>query len=93
MIDYALQVEGQNLVQVVYKSGANRYIGLNRDRVYAFNGTQREFMEAARKIVMKNADGFGTEITYWLRSDDHARLDAIARRNYVETYGYRRAAK
>ena len=81
MIDYMMQVEGRNPAQVVYLSGANRYVCLDGYGNYTFNKKQREFMEAANKIVAKGAYLCGRDITYWLRADDTIRLHNITLAN------------
>ena len=53
MIDYILQVSGQNLLQVIYKSGVNRFVGLG-DHDYDLTKTQRTFLNNCFTVVIDN---------------------------------------
>lgn len=69
-IDYILQIDGQNLLQVVYKSGANRFIWLG-DSYYVMTKTQQDFMNNSMKVEHKTRYWFeGRSTTYWLDKDN-----------------------
>jgi len=73
-IDWAKQIEGVNCVEVVYKSGVTRYVGLG-DGYYRFTGTQRDFMENAEVVDLRD----GTR--YWITKDSNPRLVEYLNRN------------
>lgn len=89
MIDYILQIDGQNMLQVVYKSGTNRYIFPNGWGHYEPNmtKTQRDFYNNSFCAVMINAGGWGRKVYYWLdrNNPNKAVLSAIGVKN--ELYG------
>lgn len=89
MIDYILQVDGQNMLQVVYKSGANRFIYPDGWGIYMTNmtKTQRDFIMNSIKVTMINADGWGKSIDYWLDKENPNKgiLSSIRVKN--ELYG------
>lgn len=70
MIDYILQVEGQNILQVVYKSGYNRFVGIDAYGLYKLTKTQRDFMNNSIIKEYKTPDGWRHNITYWLNKDN-----------------------
>lgn len=45
-INYMVQWEGLNFVEVIYKSGIRRVVGLG-DRYYTFTKTQNDFIDNA----------------------------------------------
>lgn len=68
MIDFIVQIEGQNLLQVHYTSGYNRFIRPDDWGNYKSNmtKTQRRYIEKSVMYEMKNADGWGTVHYYYL---------------------------
>ena len=44
MIDHILQIEGQNVLQVVYDSGCNRFVELDDYGNYKLTKSQQKFM-------------------------------------------------
>ena len=85
MIDYILQVEGQNFLQVVYKSGANRFIYPDQWGCYGSNmtKTQRDFISNSYMVEMPKADKWDRSIYYYLdkNSPNSAILSAIRVKN------------
>lgn len=69
-IDYIAQTNGWNVLEVVYKSGFRRYIGLG-DSYYMTTRTQDEFMRNAVRIESERC-------TYWV-DKDNPNKDIIAR--------------
>ena len=61
-IDYIAQSNGWNVLEVVYKSGFRRYIGLG-DRYYMTTRTQDEFMKNSVRIETQYR-------TYWVDKDN-----------------------
>lgn len=94
MIKYILQVQGQNLLQVHYTSGANRYIEPNQYYCYGSNmtKTQLDYMHNAKMYEMINANGFGRSHYYYLL-DSSSLIDFIERRNKTEENQYRETAR
>lgn len=90
-IDYILQVDGQNLLQVHYKSGFDRYIFPDGWGNYDTNMTrsQKDFMNNSRREIMINADGWGRSFTYWLNKDEPN--TAILSQIKIKNELYRRA--
>lgn len=72
MIDYIVQVENQNMLQVVYKSGYNRFIFPDQWGLYESNmtKTQLEFMKNSFKVEMVKADSFDRTFYYWLNKNN-----------------------
>ena len=85
MIEWILQVDGQNMLQVHYSSGYNRYIFPDGWGNYEnnMNKPQRDFMNNSRREIMINAGGWGRDFTYWLNKDNPngAILSAIRVKN------------
>ena len=71
MIDYILQVAGQNMLQVVYKSGVNRFIFPDSYGAYGSNMTkaQRDFINNSKMFIMPKADGYRS-FYYYLNKDN-----------------------
>ena len=67
MIEYILQVQGQDLLQVVYTSGANRFITPDSWGCYGSNmtRTQREFMNKSIMVTLPPT-GCYRAINYYL---------------------------
>jgi len=67
MIEYILQVQGQNLLQVVYTSGVNRYIAPDSWGCYGSNMSraQREFMDKSIMVTLLPS-GLNRAIYYYL---------------------------
>lgn len=97
MIDFIVQIDGQNMLQVHYKSGYNRYIFPDEWGNYDSNMTraQRDFMNNSRKEIMINADGLYRKFTYWLDKDNPntSILSAIRVKNDLYGQGKAGAAK
>jgi hypothetical protein len=76
-IDYILQIEGQNVLQVVYKSGANRFIYPDGWGCYGphMTRTQLDFMSNSYTVIL---DGW-RNVTYYLdkNSPNKAILSAV----------------
>lgn len=72
MIRYILQVDGQNLLQVVYSSGVNRYITPDGWGNYFPNMTkpQRDFMKNSITVERKGFSPWERKITYWINKDN-----------------------
>lgn len=72
MIEWILQLENQNMLQVHYSSGYDRYIFPDSYRNYETNMTrpQRKFMDNSIKVEMLNADGWYRKFYYWLDKDN-----------------------
>ena len=66
MIDHILQIEGQNVLQVVYDSGCNRFVKLDGYGNYKLTKSQRKFMNNSNYYEMKDATKFGDTIYFWL---------------------------
>ncbi len=66
-IDYICQIEGQNVLQVVYKSGANRFIYHDSWGCYRTNmtRTQLDFISHSFKVTYEGWQN----VTYWLDKD------------------------
>ena len=58
MIRWILQIEGQNTLEVVYKSGVKRYISVGMYNNYKLNKTQQAFMDNSRKITIPGYRNF-----------------------------------
>lgn len=71
MIEYILQVQGQNLLQVVYSSGANRFITPDPWGCYGPNmsRTQRDFMDRSIMVTLPPT-GWGRAINYYLDGEN-----------------------
>lgn len=82
MIEYILQIQGQNLLQVHYTSGANRYIEPDQYYCYGSNmtKTQLDYMHNAKMYEMIDANGFGRSHYYYLQ-DNSPLIDFIKQRN------------
>lgn len=67
MIEYILQVQGQNLLQVVYTSGVNRFISPDSWGYYRANMSraQRKFMDESIMITLPPI-GWYRAINYYL---------------------------
>jgi len=93
MIEWVLQVDSQNMLQVHYSSGYNRYIFQDSWGNYEsnMNKPQRDFMNNSRRETMINTDGFNRNFTYWLDKENpnEAILSAIR----VENELYNRRAQ
>lgn len=72
MIEWILQLENQNMLQVHYSSGYDRYIFPDSYGNYETNMTrpQRNFMDNSIKVEMLNADGWFRTFYYWLDKDN-----------------------
>lgn len=72
MIEWILQLENQNMLQVHYSSGYDRYIFPDGYGNYETNMTrpQRNFMNNSIKVEMLNADGWFRTFYYWLDKDN-----------------------
>ncbi len=72
MIEWILQVDGQNMLQVHYSIRYNRYIFPDSYGNYETNMTrpQRNFMDNSIKVEMLNADGWFRTFYYWLDKDN-----------------------
>ena len=72
MIEWILQLDGQNMLQVHYSSGCDRYIFPDSYGNYVTNMTrpQRNFMDNSIKVKMLNADGWHRTFYYWLDKDN-----------------------
>ena len=68
-IQYILQIEGQNMLQVCYYSGANRFIYPDGwgDFTQNMSKTQLEYMKNAKKYVWH--ERYWHNIFYWLLED------------------------
>ena len=88
MINYVLQIEGQNLLQVVYNSGYCRYIDPDQwgDYYPNMSKTQKQFMKNAIQKTLPSGDSFGRSIIYWLDKDkpNLAIISAINSRNKLK---------
>lgn len=84
-IDYILQIKGQNLLQVHYKSGFDRFIRPNSWGTYESNMTksQLDYMGLSKCYEMFNADGWGNSIYYFLLNDSPL-INYIENRNSHE---------
>lgn len=84
-IEYILQVEGQNLLQVHYASGANRFIEPGGWGCYGSNMTksQLDYMHNAKMYEMRNANGWGKSNYYYLLENSPL-IETIERRNERE---------
>lgn len=87
MIDYILQIQGQNLLQVVYKSGVNRFIAPDPDGCYGSNmtQTQRDFMSRSMMVILP-AEGWNKAVNYYVDRENPNRVimsavEAAERRN------------
>lgn len=71
MIRFILQVEGQNLLQVVYESGANRYIYPDSwgDYTHNMTKTQRDFYNNSIVAFNKGFSPWEHRIKYWFRKE------------------------
>ncbi len=83
MIEWILQLEGQNMLQVHYSSGYDRYIYPDGYGNYETNMTrpQRKFMDNSIKVEMLNTDGWYRKFYYWLDKDNPNRGCPIIRLN------------
>lgn len=72
MIEWILQLENQNMLQVHYSSGYDRYVFPDDRGNYETHMTkpQRNFMENSIKAEMPNADGWFRTFYYWLNKDN-----------------------
>lgn len=84
-IEYILQVEGQNLLQVHYTSGANRFIKPEGWGCYGSNMTksQLDYMHNAKMYEMRNANGWDKSNYYYLLENSPL-IETIERRNEQE---------
>ena len=90
-IEYIVQIEGQNLLQVHYTSGANRFIQPDGWGCYGSNMTksQLEYMSNSRMYEEQNADGRGKSFYYYLLENSPL-IGSIERRNKLKEKGIRR---
>lgn len=67
MIEYILQVQGQNLLQVVYTSGAKRFITPDSWGCYGSNMSraQREFMDRSIMVTLPPT-GWNRAVDYYI---------------------------
>lgn len=81
MIEYILQIGGQNMLQVVYSSGANRFIFPDSWGQYRPNmpKTVRVFYDRAVKLEMKR--DFGGSLFYFVDENNKSLIDTIKRHN------------
>lgn len=82
-IKYILQVEDQNMLQVCYQSGANRFIYPDSWGCYSTNmtKTQREYMNNAKKYTWY--ERYWRDCFYWLL-DDSPFIATIESHNKLE---------
>lgn len=87
MIDYIIQIQGQNLLQIVYKSGVNRFVAPDSEGCYGPNmtQTQRDFMNRSMMVVLP-AEGLHKAINYYVDRENPNRaimsaVEAAERRN------------
>lgn len=80
-IDYMCQIEGQNVLQVVYKSGANRFINPDGWGCYGPNMTQTQlsFVSNSYTVILEG----WRNITYYLdkNSPNEAILSMVRRQH------------
>lgn len=76
-IDYILQIEGQNVLQVVYKSGTNRFIYPDEWGCYGphMTQTQLDFVSNSYTVILEG----WRNVTYYLdkNSPNKAILSAV----------------
>ena len=84
-IEYILHAGQQNILQVHYKSGVNRFIAPDEWGCYGSNmsKTQLEYMHNSIMCEMVNGDGFGNSFYYYLLEDSPL-IKSIDRRNEAE---------
>ncbi len=84
-IEYILQIEGQNLLQVHYTSGTNRFVKPDSWGCYGSNMTksQLNYMNNAKMYEMRNANGF-CESNYYYLLENSPLIETIERRNERE---------
>lgn len=72
MIEWILQIDGQNMLQIHYSSGCNRYVFPDEWGGYEshMTKTQRNFIKESIKVKMLNADGWYKTFYYWLNKDN-----------------------
>ena len=81
MIDYILQIAGQNMLQVVYKSGVNRFIFPDSYGIYESNmtKTQRDFMNNSKMFIMPKADGYRSFYYYLDKNNPNESVLSVIR--------------
>lgn len=79
-IDYIVQVDGSNVLHVVYKSGAERHIEVNGmcAPTYHLTKTQQDFMDNSFKVVCPELNGWGCTLYYWFVDKSHYLLKRFA---------------
>lgn len=82
MIEYILQVQDQNMLQVHYSSGANRYVEPDQHGNYNLSRKQHEFMNDSVMWIMSPLDPWGRYHYYYLdgHNPNHAVTSAILAR-------------
>lgn len=84
-IEYILQIDKQNILQVHYSSGANRFIYPDAWGCYGSNmsKSQLDFMHNSQMYEMENGDGWGKSFYYYLLENSPL-IKTIEHRNQIE---------